>query len=97
MTTTNEIFKTEEDLYVSEAIDMPTTNEIFKSDAIEDLYISGEEEYERYYELSQMGYDEIKEIAESLGIKGIDFYGTFVAIVKIIRAESALKKCGDQK
>jgi hypothetical protein len=44
-----------------------------------------------------MGYDEIKEIAESLGIKGIDFYGTFVAIVKIIRAESALKKCGDQK
>lgn len=44
-----------------------------------------------------MKYEEIKEIADSLGIKDIDLYGKDGTIVRIIRAERALKKGEDQE
>lgn len=71
-------------------------NEIKSAEREEDLSIS-EEEGDRYQELSQMKYEEIKDIADSLGIKNIDLYGKDGTIVRIIKAERNLKKGEDQE
>jgi len=73
-----------------------TPNETKIPEREEDLCIS-KEEFDRYHDLSKMDYNEIKEIADSLGIKNIDLYGKTATIAKIIIAERSMKKGEDHK